>query len=109
MSKALIAAIAAACLAGAAGTAAAQDLTIPLDRELLESDSGIQKTYDRIERRVNRYCEANGVQTLRQMQMESDCKDEMLARAVETVNDARLSAHYAAVHGETTVVLAQGR
>ncbi len=69
----------------------ARDLTIKIDRELLETKSGPQKVMNRIDNKVRKYCLSGGSRSLQQRAQEEACVDEMTQKVLRKVNHPALS------------------
>ena len=74
---------------------AADKMSIHIDRDNLNSASGVQQTLQLINRHVERFCAAPGTRGLGvQMQVKA-CESDMMTKAVNAIGHPNLSAAFA--------------
>jgi UrcA family protein len=89
----------AACLAlGALGTARAdsQSIAVKYTEQDLASEQGTLALYRRIATAARLVCDVGDISDMHQMAAAKACREEAVAKAVQTVNSPKLAAVYAA-------------
>ena len=92
----IIAAMAAACalpLAALPSANAADDYKLRVDRDLLQSSSGIAELHRNLDRQAKDICQAEGI-NIREMSRFRNCKQQVLDIAVEEIGHSRLTAYH---------------
>ncbi|WP_306250167.1 UrcA family protein [Parvularcula sp. IMCC14364] len=87
MKKLIIAAAAAVAITG---TAQAEEFKFNFDRELLTTQSGVEKVYDRLQRRIDSFCEDPGIRSLDMRAYEAECKQSLMDQVVNQIGSTRL-------------------
>ena len=73
-------------------TAHAEDFKFSYDKELLTSSTGVEKVYDRLERRAKRYCGVIGSsRSLQAILLERKCVEETVETAIEAIDSPALA------------------
>lgn len=80
--------------------AMARDFTFKYSAEDLNSSRGIEKTFARLEAKVEAYCTSPGRRSLSAKIAEKTCMDKAMAIAVKEIDHPRLSKIYAAKSGD---------
>ncbi|MEO1657226.1 MAG: UrcA family protein [Pseudomonadota bacterium] len=91
-----------ALIVAAATPAFAQDVSVRIDRDLLDTQAGRQVVYQELENAARRACRADLSQT-RQMNKIASCSSELVDSMVSNLGDSRVSA----IHTNSYVVAGQ--
>lgn len=92
-----LAAIAACLTVGALGTARADSPTVAVKYTATElaTEQGTLAVYRRISSAAHLVCDDEGTSDVRRLATARACRNEAIAKAVQTVNSAKLAAVYA--------------
>ncbi|MCI5048308.1 MAG: UrcA family protein [Aquisalinus sp.] len=81
---------AAAVVVAFATTAQAEEFKFNFDRELLTTQSGVEKVYDRLQKRIDTFCEDPGLRSLNMRAHEARCKKDLMDQVVNQIGSTRL-------------------
>ena len=82
--------VAAAAVIAVTGTAQAEEFKFNFDRELLTTQSGIEKVYDRLEKRIDTFCEDPGLRSLDMRAHEAQCKQNLMGQVMNEIGSTGL-------------------
>jgi UrcA family protein len=93
-----LAAVAACLTIGALGTARADtpSITVKYTEHELVTEQGTLALYRRISNAADMVCDADDLRDLSKLAAARACREEVIAKAVQTVNSPQLAAVYAA-------------
>ncbi|MCI5045517.1 MAG: UrcA family protein [Aquisalinus sp.] len=82
--------VAAAAVIAVTGTAQAEEFKFTFDRELLTTQSGVEKVYGRLEKRIESFCKDSGLRSLEVRSFETECQKDLMGQVVNQIGSTGL-------------------